>query len=116
LVKILATEVGDSNFDYQFTSGDLVVVFTAGEYEDSVENNSTWQEGDWNGDFDFSTGDFVLTFTTGGYDDGKYYDVGKYDANWMFVLGADGKPDILPIWAIDVTFTGTINFYLPSWG
>ncbi|MCA9215413.1 MAG: tandem-95 repeat protein, partial [Planctomycetales bacterium] len=45
--------IGDSNYDGVFDSGDLVLVMQAGEYEDGIPNNSTWEEGDWNGDGDF---------------------------------------------------------------
>ena len=39
----------------------------AGEYEDDMDGNSTWEEGDWNGDGDFSSADLVLAFTEGNY-------------------------------------------------
>ena len=60
--------VGDSNLDGEFNSGDLVAVFTVGEYEDGVAMNSTWAEGDWNGSGDFDSGDFVDAFSQGGYE------------------------------------------------
>ena len=66
----LAPIPGDSNHDGVFDSSDFVFVFKAGEYEDSVSNNSTFEEGDWNGDGDFDTSDFVYAFTEGDYDDG----------------------------------------------
>ena len=59
--------VGDSNQDGVFNSGDLVAVFTAGEYEDDIDGNSTFEEGDWNGDGDFNTADLVFAFQTGDY-------------------------------------------------
>jgi hypothetical protein len=62
------TYFGDSNLDGSFTSSDLVSVFVAGEYEDSIPGNSTWATGDWNGDGDFTTSDFVLAFQDGGYE------------------------------------------------
>jgi hypothetical protein len=58
---------GDSNHDGRFNSGDLVTVFQAGEYEDAVSGNSTFEEGDWNGDGDFNTGDLVFAFQAGTY-------------------------------------------------
>jgi hypothetical protein len=58
---------GDANHDGVFDSRDLVQVFQAAEYEDSLPGNSTWEEGDWNGDGDFGTSDLVLAFQTGGY-------------------------------------------------
>ena len=64
------TYFGDSNLDGEFSSTDFVVVFTAREYEDSIEKNSTWATGDWNGDGEFNSTDFVRAFTTGGYEQG----------------------------------------------
>ena len=58
---------GDANRDGAFDSTDLVQVFQAGEYEDSLANNSTWEEGDWNGDGDFTSSDLVLAFQSGSY-------------------------------------------------
>ena len=58
------TYFGDSNFDGEFNSGDLVQVFVQGEYEDSIAGNSSWSDGDWNGDGDFDSRDFVLAFTS----------------------------------------------------
>ena len=68
--EIKNTWFGDSNLDGQFNSGDFVTVFTAGEYEDTIDNNSTWGTGDWNGDSEFNSGDFVLAFSKGGYEMG----------------------------------------------
>ena len=64
------TWFGDSNLDGEFNSGDFVTVFTAGEYEDAVNGNSTWATGDWNGDGDFNSGDFVVAFSDGGFEKG----------------------------------------------
>ncbi len=64
------TYIGDANLDGEFNSGDFVAVFGAGEYEDGIENNSTWATGDWNGDLEFDSGDFVLAFGRGGYEIG----------------------------------------------
>lgn len=70
-VKVLnRTYFGDSNLDGEFNSNDFVVVFTAGEYEDGIEGNSTWATGDWNGDGDFTSNDFVAAFQDGGYEKG----------------------------------------------
>lgn len=70
VVGLRNTWFGDSNLDGEFTSGDFVLVFTTGEYEDGVDGNSTWAEGDWNGDGDFTSGDFVTAFTDGGFEVG----------------------------------------------
>lgn len=53
---------GDSNRDGIFNSSDLVLVFQAGEFEDDLVGNSTFEEGDWDGDGDFTTRDLVLAF------------------------------------------------------
>ena len=50
---------GDSTGDGRFDTEDLIAIFAAGEYEDGIEQNSTWIEGDWNGDFDFDSGDII---------------------------------------------------------
>ncbi len=59
--------IGDSNLDGIFNEADLVLVLQAGEYEDGIPDNSTWEEGDWNGDGDFDTGDLVLALQAGTY-------------------------------------------------
>ncbi len=41
-----------------------------GQYEDGVEDNSTWETGDWNADLDFNSADFVTAFQDGGYEQG----------------------------------------------
>jgi hypothetical protein len=64
------TYFGDSNMDGEFSSRDFVTVFTAQEYEDNIEDNSTWSEGDWNADGDFNSRDFVAAFIGGGYEKG----------------------------------------------
>ncbi len=58
--------VGDSNFDNEFNSGDLVAVFAAGEYENG--QMAGYAEGDWNGDMIFDSSDLVAAFTDGGYE------------------------------------------------
>ena len=64
------TWIGDSNLDGAFDSGDLISIFTAGEYEDGIPQNSTWSTGDWNGDREFDSGDLIAAFTDGGYEAG----------------------------------------------
>ncbi|MFC1759727.1 hypothetical protein ACFL2H_13330, partial [Planctomycetota bacterium] len=61
------TPYGDANLDGVFDSGDFVRVFSAGEYEDDIDGNSTWSEGDWDGDGDFTSSDLVKAFTNGNY-------------------------------------------------
>jgi hypothetical protein len=62
------TWFGDANLDGEFNSSDLVVVFTAGKYEQNI--SATWDEGDWNADLRFDSGDMVAAFTEGGYEKG----------------------------------------------
>ncbi|MDG2381162.1 MAG: hypothetical protein P8N76_05770 [Pirellulaceae bacterium] len=62
------TYVGDANLDGVFGSGDLVEVFTTGQYEDGKTANSGWATGDWNGDAEFDSADFVAAFSDGGYE------------------------------------------------
>ena len=64
---VFGTSFGDSTLDGIFNSSDLVAVFRAAEYEDSIPGNSTWAEGDWNGDGDFTTLDLVTAFQDAGY-------------------------------------------------
>ena len=45
----------------------MIDVFSAGEYEDSFDGNSTWAEGDWNGDGDFDRYDVVFALQAGNY-------------------------------------------------
>ncbi|MCP4193038.1 MAG: PEP-CTERM sorting domain-containing protein [Planctomycetaceae bacterium] len=67
---LMHTYFGDSDLDGQFNSRDLVQIFQAGEFEDAIRLNSTWQTGDWNGDGDFTSSDFVIAFQAGGYEKG----------------------------------------------
>jgi predicted outer membrane repeat protein len=58
---------GDCDRDGIFNSTDLIIAFQAGEYEDAIAGNSTWEEGDWDGDGDFNSSDLVLAFQGGNY-------------------------------------------------
>jgi hypothetical protein len=64
---VAASPPGDSNHDGVFNSADLVQVLTAGEFEDNIPQNSTFEEGDWNLDRDFTTADFVFALQAGTY-------------------------------------------------
>jgi uncharacterized protein YjbI with pentapeptide repeats len=68
--ELKQTWFGDANLDGEFNSSDLVIVFQAGEYEDSIDDNSGWAEGDWDCDGDFTSKDIVLAFQDGGYERG----------------------------------------------
>ncbi len=67
--QILETDYGDANLDGVIDSTDLVDMFRAGEYADSLEDNSTWSTGDFNCDGDFDSSDLVLMFRSGSYTD-----------------------------------------------
>lgn len=62
------TWLGDSNLDGEFSSADLVAIFSAGKFE--LSEAAVWTEGDWNGDLRFSTSDLVTAFSDGGYENG----------------------------------------------
>ena len=64
------TWFGDADLDGEFNSEDLVAIFTSGEYEDDIGDNSGWAEGDWDADGDFTSGDLVVAFQDGGYEVG----------------------------------------------
>ena len=66
--QIKQTYFGDSNLDGEFSTQDLVVVFTAGQYEDNIVGNSTWATGDWNGDGEFNSSDFVRAMQSPGFE------------------------------------------------
>jgi hypothetical protein len=68
--NLAKTYFGDADLDGEFASSDLVSVFQAGQYEDSIVGNSTWATGDWNGDGDFTSGDLVFAFQAAGYEQG----------------------------------------------
>ncbi|MCA9197895.1 MAG: hypothetical protein KDA87_10170 [Planctomycetales bacterium] len=88
IVDVRNTYYGDSNLDGEFSSADFVAVFTAGQYEDNVADNSTWATGDWNGDGDFDSSDFVAAFTAGGYELGPKAAVSAVpEPNCLALLG-----------------------------
>jgi hypothetical protein len=66
-VTVSERVIGDSNGDGVFDSADLVLIFGAGEYEDDIVGNSTWEEGDWNEDGDFDSSDLVFAFQAATY-------------------------------------------------
>lgn len=65
---LLNSTYGDANLDRRFNSQDLVLIFQAAEYEDTVAENSSWSEGDWDGDGEFTSRDLVLAFQFGGFE------------------------------------------------
>ena len=65
--EFVLTVIGDSNFDFVFDSEDLVRMLQAGQYEDEIFGNSSWESGDWNGDGDVTSEDIVAAFTAGNY-------------------------------------------------
>ena len=91
------TYFGDSNLDGEFNSSDFVAVFSAGEYEDGIEQNSTWAEGDWNGDKDFDSSDFVAAFSSGGYEKGPR------------AVNAVPEPTSVALIGMAIAFFGTVR-------
>ena len=81
---------GDSNRDGRFNSADLVTVFQAGEYEDDIEGNSTFEEGDWSGDGDFNSSDLVFAFKAGNYVFETTFDRARA-ADLIFAIDKDEK-------------------------
>ncbi len=83
---------GDANGDGQFNSNDLIQVFIVGEFEDGVQDNSTWQEGDWTRDDlndpapdgDFNASDLVAAFELGIYERGPYATTAFVDHKYRF--------------------------------
>ena len=59
--------VGDVNGDGIFGSADLVEILAAGQYEDDLPSNSTFETGDFNGDGEFDSSDLVYAFQVGIY-------------------------------------------------
>ena len=88
--EVIGTWFGDSNLDGEFGTADLIQIFQAGEYEDSIAANSTWAEGDWNGDQEFDTGDLIMSFQSGGFEIGQRTKVASVPepASWAFCLFA----------------------------
>lgn len=66
--ELQGSYVGDSNFDGEFGSGDLVQVFSAGMYE--TGEVAGYAQGDWDGNFLFDSADIVAAFAAGGYEQG----------------------------------------------
>lgn len=62
------TWYGDANLDGEFNTADLVTVFQAGQFEDTISKNSRWSDGDWNGDGAFNSSDLVIAFQDGGFE------------------------------------------------
>jgi hypothetical protein len=91
IVEVLGTNFGDANLDGIFNSSDFVTAFSAGEYEDDVEGNSTWADGDWNCDGEFTTSDLVFALQAGGYVSGAI--PGSHPAA---VVPAKGHDDAKP--------------------
>lgn len=67
LSVLMSRILGDVNEDRVFDSADLLAVFQAGEYEDQLVGNSSFNEGDWDGDGEFDSNDIILAWTNGHY-------------------------------------------------
>jgi hypothetical protein len=79
------TWIGDANVDGEFNSTDLVVLFSAGKYENAQA--AVWTEGDFNGDGVFTTSDLVDALQDGGYEQGPVGAVSAVPEPSSMVLG-----------------------------
>jgi hypothetical protein len=77
--------IGDANDDGVFNSSDLVQVFQAGEYEDRILRNSSYEEGDWNGDGEFDSSDLVVAFQTGVFERPPVQSEIAAAVDWLFI-------------------------------
>ena len=68
--QILETDYGDATLDGIIDSTDLIEIFRAGEYDDGVDQNSTWSTGDFDCDGEFDSADLVMMFRSGSYTSG----------------------------------------------
>lgn len=64
--EVFRVPYGDTDLNGTFDSEDLIRIFQAGLYEDTIARNATWAQGDWDCDGDFTTADFVLAMQKGG--------------------------------------------------
>ncbi len=77
---------GDANKDGHFDGIDLIIVFEAGEYDDGIDQNSTWSTGDWTGDREFDSSDLVAGLTRG-YEWGRAVNVPEPSAALLLLPG-----------------------------
>ena len=68
IVDLMGTTYGDANLNRVFDSNDLIDALAAGQYNDGIAGNSTWDTGDWNGDGEFDDADLLLAAQWGGYE------------------------------------------------
>ena len=66
-IDFFSITVGDVNLDGVFNSTDLIRMFEAAEYQDGIEENSSWSTGDFNCDGDFGTSDLAHAFKAATY-------------------------------------------------
>ena len=105
ITQQLNTNLGDSNLDGVFNSADLVIVFTAGVYEDSIPNNAGWAEGDWNGDGEFTTADLVAAFQTDSYVAEASFSVAPRRLDWFDTIQRRRhERSVDSVWANDDIF------------
>jgi hypothetical protein len=71
VATLVGTYIGDANLDGEFNTADLVIVISAGQYEDDLAGNSGWASGDWDGDGDFTSSDLIAALADGGYEQGS---------------------------------------------
>jgi len=59
--------LGDVNNDGRFDTDDLLLLLAAGEFNDGIDGNSTFEEGDFNGDGDFDVDDLLVLLQSGNW-------------------------------------------------
>lgn len=102
--QIKQTYFGDSNLDGEFSTQDLVVVFTAGQYEDNIVGNSTWATGDWNGDGEFDSSDFVRAMQSPGFE------LGPRETSAFAPVHAAGNVSVTVVPEPTATFFSLLGF------
>jgi hypothetical protein len=86
--ELKRTWTGDADLNGQFDTADFIQALSRGQYEDGVENNSTWGDGDWNADREFDSGDLVEALSDGGFEIGPKQAVAAVPepASWALLL------------------------------
>ncbi|MCA9200683.1 MAG: hypothetical protein KDA87_24250, partial [Planctomycetales bacterium] len=84
---------GDSNDDFYFMPGDIVLAFQAGEFEDTLAGNSEWIEGDWSDDGEFDSVDLIAAISSNAYGIGAYNEAATplpLDERFPITMSGDG--------------------------
>jgi hypothetical protein len=82
IIEVYGTVPGDADMDRDFDSFDLELLRGLGEFEDGIQENSTWREGDFSGDGDFDAGDLLAAFMFGAYRSSTWYGDANHDGEF----------------------------------